>query len=68
MIFSETQRHILRLDLDSYNLCVSAPRFSIARAPKLYWYGERRLIPIKNTIPSIIYLTLENYPMTESGL
>jgi hypothetical protein len=66
MIFTETQRRILRLDLDSYNLCVSAPPLSIARVLKWYWYGERRLIPTKNTIPSTIYLALENYPMMES--
>ena len=29
MIFTETQRRILRLDLDSYNLCASAPPSSI---------------------------------------
>ena len=66
MIFTEHQRRILRLDLDSYNLCVSAPPFSITRVPKWYWYGERRLIPTKNTVPSTIYMALENFPMTEA--
>ena len=66
MIFTEHQRRILRLDLDSYNLCVTAPPFSITRVPKWYWYGERRLIPTKNTVPSTIYMALENFPMTEA--
>jgi hypothetical protein len=39
---------------------------SITRVPKWYWFGERWLIPTKNTTPSTIYLALENYPMTES--
>jgi hypothetical protein len=47
IIFTKTQRRILRLDLDSYNLYVSALPLSIARVPKWYWYGERRLIPTK---------------------
>ena len=66
LIFTETQRRILRLDLDSYDLCVSAPPSSITRVPKWYWFGERRLIPTKNTVPSTVFLALENYPMTES--
>ena len=67
LIFTETQRRILRLDLDSYDLCVSAPPSSITRVPKWYWFGERRLIPTKNIIPSTRFLALEKHPMTESN-
>jgi hypothetical protein len=54
------------LDLDSYNLCVSAPPFSLALVPKWYWYGEKRFIRTKNAIPFTIYLALENLSMAES--
>ena len=48
------------------NLTMTAPSGSITTIPKWFWYGTRRLLPMKNTLLEGISILLQSHPMSET--
>jgi hypothetical protein len=48
------------------NLTMTAPSGSITTIPKWFWYGTRRLLPMKNTLLEGNSVLLQNHPMSET--
>ena len=49
----------------SPDLILTAPSGSITTIPKWFWYGTRRLLPVKNTLLEGISILLHNHSMSE---
>jgi hypothetical protein len=66
LILTSRQRAMKFVKRLPSNLTMTAPSGSITTIPKWFWYGTRRLLPMKNTLLEGISILLQNHPMSET--
>jgi hypothetical protein len=66
LILSSRQRAMQIVKRIPFSLVMTVPSGSITTIPKRFWYGTRRLLPIKNTFLEGISILLHNHPISET--